>query len=154
MPRWAPDGTRLSYWSTRDILSGWVIGADGSGNRRFTDRGLPMAWSPDGTRLAGMHAYSDTGVGYYEIATGRHVPLTGFGQWPVWMPDSRRILFVTGQHSFYIVDSETGAVRRVYSTRRDVLVPPRFTADGRELFYSRRDTEVDIWLVTIESGSR
>lgn len=205
MPRWAPDGTRLSYWSTRDgALAGWVIGADGIGDRRITysdSLGVPAAWSPDGlrlavnaptdvgflmdvsrgwaeqeveplvrdtawgpfvindwspdgTRLAGMHGWSDNGVGYYEIAMGRHVPLTDFGQWPVWMPDSRRILFVTGGHSFYIVDSETGAVRRVHSTRRDVLGPPRITADGRELYYSRRHTEGDIWLVTLEGESR
>ena len=31
----------------------------------------------------------------------------------------------------------------------DVLGPPRATADGRELVYSRRVTEGDLWLVTI-----
>jgi Tol biopolymer transport system component len=111
-------------------------------------------WSADGTRLAGMVGWSDKGIGYYELATGKHVRLTDFGQWPVWMPDSRHILFVSGGNAFYLVDSKTGDVRRVYSTVRDKLGPPRATADGREVVYSRRHTEGDIWLVTIEGDQR
>lgn len=111
-------------------------------------------WSPDGTRLAGMtDGWSDGGVGYYEVATGRYVRLTDFGQWPVWMPDSRRILFVSGGHAFHLLDAETGEGHLLYSTRRDVLGPPRLTADGREMVYSRRHTEGDIWLATMEGGN-
>jgi eukaryotic-like serine/threonine-protein kinase len=111
-------------------------------------------WSPDGTRLAGMHGWSDRGVGYYDLATDRHVPLTDFGQWPVWLPDGQRLLFVTGGREFHVVDSRTGEVRRVHATRRDVLGPPRITADGREAVYSRRVTEGDIWLVSLENATR
>jgi eukaryotic-like serine/threonine-protein kinase len=111
-------------------------------------------WSPDGRRLAGMHGWSDQGVGYYDLASGTHVPLTDFGKWPVWLPDGHRLLFVFGGKAFHVVDSRTGEVRRVHSTSRDVLGPPRLTADGREVVYSRRITEGDIWLVTIETPGR
>jgi Tol biopolymer transport system component len=113
---------------------------------------LSNDWSPDGRRLAGMVGYSDRGVGYYDVATGEYVRLTDSGQWPTWLPDSRRILFVRGGKSFHLVDTETGELRTVHSTRRDVLGPPRVTADGREVVYSRRITEGDLWLATIEGG--
>jgi hypothetical protein len=33
---------------------------------------------------------------------------------------------------------------------RDVLGPPRLTRDGREAYFSRRVTESDVWLVTLQ----
>ncbi len=159
---WSPDGRRMAIVRSPpesgfllDLSRPWddqtpepLIRDTASGHFVSND------WSPDGTRLAGMRSYSDQGVGYYELATGRQVLLTDFGQWPVWMPDSRHLLFVSGGHAFYLVDARTRHVRPVYSTVRDMLGPPRVTADGREVVYSRRHTEGDIWLVTLESGSR
>jgi Tol biopolymer transport system component len=86
----------------------------------------------------------------YSYATSQHGRLTDFGQWPVWLPDSRRLMFVSGGSAFYIVDTETREVRQIYSTVSDVLGPPRLTADGRWMAYSRRVTEADLWMVTIE----
>ncbi len=158
---WSPDGRRLAV-NVPD-KAGFLMDPDRGSEDQTPE---PLArdtawgsfvvndWSPDGTRLAGMVGWADRGVGYYEVATGRQVRLTDFGQWPVWMPDSRRILFVSGGNAFYLVDSETRAVRRVHWTPRDILGPPRVTADGREIVYSRRVTEGDIWLATIEEGER
>ena len=39
---------------------------------------------------------------------------------------------------------------RTFSTTRDVLGPPRITRDGREAYFSRRTTESDIWLATLQ----
>jgi serine/threonine protein kinase len=155
---WSPDGRRIALNNFSDVA--FLIDPSRSSDEqqpkplvRDSAWGPFVAndWSPDGTRLAGMVGWSDRGVGYYELATGKHVRLTDFGQWPVWMPDSRRILFVSGKKAFYLVDSQTGKVKRVYSTVRDVLGPPRVTADGPEVVYSRRVTEGDIWLVTIDN---
>jgi Tol biopolymer transport system component len=157
---WSPDGRRMAITTTG---TGFILDPSRSWEEQVVE---PLArdtawpnfsandWSPDGTRLAGMSGFADLGVGYYDVATGEHVQLTDFGQWPVWMPDSRRILFVSGGTTFYMVDTETGVVDTVHSTVRDVLGPPRVTADGRELVYSRRVTEGDIWLATIEEGPR
>ncbi len=154
---WSPDGTKVSVNS---LARGGFILDTSVGYDEQTP--VPLAtdpswdwfvsndWSPDGTRLAGMFGYSDNGVGYHVLSTGAYVPLTDFGQWPVWMPDSRQLLFVSGGNAFYLVDSETGEVREIYSAVRDVLGPPRVTADGRQVVYSRRVTEGDIWLVTIQ----
>jgi len=60
-----------------------------------------------------------------------------------------RILFGDGGRSFWIVDSQTREVKKIYSGGRDVLGPPRLTRDGRMAFYSRRMSESDIWLMTL-----
>lgn len=153
---WAPDGRRVFFAVPEGTP--FIMDIDRSWEEQTLDRlardtawGRLVAndWSPDGTRLAGMHGWGDIGVGYYDLETDEHVELTDFGQWPVWMPDSRRILFVSGGKAFYLVDSETGEVHEVHSTVRDILGPPRVTADGRDSVYSRRVTEGDLWLVRI-----
>jgi Tol biopolymer transport system component len=107
-------------------------------------------WSPNGELFAGMYDVADTGVGTYALDTGQHVRLTDFGQWPVWLPDNRRLVFVSGGNAFYVVDRQTLEVRQVYSAVNDVLGPPRLTPDGSMIVFSRRVTEADIWMVTIE----
>ncbi|MEJ2679074.1 MAG: hypothetical protein P8174_08375, partial [Gemmatimonadota bacterium] len=157
---WSPDGRRMAIIRPSSEV-GFLLDLSRSWDQQTPEplirdtawgRFVPNDWSTDGTRLAGMRGYSDEGVGYYDLATGKQVRLTDFGQWPVWMPDSRHLLFVSGRNAFYLVDSETREVRPVYTAFRDVLGPPRVTADGREVVYSRRHTEGDIWLVTIEEG--
>ncbi|UCG85443.1 MAG: PD40 domain-containing protein, partial [Gemmatimonadota bacterium] len=106
------------------------------------------SWSPDGQWLCGA-VRPDGGIFTYEFRTRRYERLTGFGEWPVWLPDSRRILFVSGGKAFYIVDRVTKQVRQIYSVTRDVLGPARLTRDGRHAYYSRRVTEADVWLMTL-----
>jgi TolB protein len=107
-------------------------------------------WSHDGERLAGMVGLSDDGVIVYDLTTGAYERITDFGQWPVWLADDRSLLFVTGGNAFHVVDTRSGAVRRVHFALRDVVGPPRVTRDGRTLVYSRRVTEGDVWLVSLE----
>ena len=111
---------------------------------------MANSWSPDGQRLGGMIGFSDQGVVTLSIASGRYERLTSFGQWPVWLPDSRHLLFVSKGSGFYVVDSVTKEVREVFSSRRDVLGPPRLSRDGRQVVYSRRTTEADIWILTFD----
>jgi serine/threonine-protein kinase len=107
-------------------------------------------WSRDGQRLAGMVGLSDGGVLVHDLATGTYERITDFGQWPVWLADDRSLLFVTGGRAFHVVDTRSGNVRRVHYAPRDVIGPPRVTRDGRTLVYSRRVTEGDVWLVSLE----
>jgi hypothetical protein len=76
--------------------------------------------------------------------------LTNFGEWPVWFPDGRRVLFVADGKNFFTVDAETRATRKDFSVDRDVIGPPRLTRDGRTAFFSRRVTEADVWLITLD----
>jgi hypothetical protein len=70
----------------------------------------------------------------------------------VWLPDSRRLLFVANGNAFYVADTRTKEVRQVWAVKRDVLGPPRLTRDGRRAYFSRRVTEADIWLLTMRDG--
>lgn len=50
------------------------------------------------------------------------------------------------------MDLETEAVREIYSATQHVLGPPRLRDDAREMFFTRRVTEGDIWLLSVEEG--
>ena len=114
-------------------------------------RFLVTDWSPNGRYLSGMQGFLDLGGGVvvYDFETGTYDVLTEFGQWPVWLPDNRHLLFVTQGTEFHVVDRVTRETRLVYSAPRDVLGPPTLTDDGREVFFSRRHSEADIWLVRL-----
>jgi serine/threonine-protein kinase len=107
------------------------------------------SWSTDGQRLCGA-VLPANGILTYDVPTQRYERLTDFGEWPVWLPDGRHILFVSGGKAFYIVDRETRQVRKVFTAGRDVIGPPRLTRDGRHALYSRRVTEADLWLVRLK----
>lgn len=109
----------------------------------------PHSWSPDGRRLAGMISALDRGIVTFTFASRTYDRVTNYGQWPVWLPDSRRLLFVSGGKALYVVDRESRRVRKVFSVTRDVIGPPQLTRDGRAVYFSRRVTEADIWLVTL-----
>jgi Tol biopolymer transport system component len=160
---WSPDGLRMAGTTAR-----------GSGDGRAVyifDPSLPWdeqvpqtlpppadpslarfsvnSWSPDGERLAGQLGFSDTGIVIFTFRTGVYERLTDAGEWPVWHPDSRHLLYVSGGKDFFVVDSRSKEVRKVFSVTRDVIGPPRLSRDGREAYFSRRVTEADIWLLTL-----
>jgi len=78
--------------------------------------------------------------------------LTDFGGYPVWLPDSRQLMFVSGGHDFYILDTLSKNVRKVFSVPRDIIGPPQLTRDGRQAYFSRRVTDGDIWLLTLHAS--
>ena len=106
-------------------------------------------WSPNGRFLAGQVGFLDEGILVHDLETGEYGRLTDFGQWPVWLPDSRRILFVTAGSEFHVVDRISRESRLIYRSPRDVLGPPRVTADGTKIVFSRRATEGDVWTMRL-----
>lgn len=158
---WAPTGTRYAVhvgdvgvcildadraWVDQDLVA---LPAPDTALDNALAGFRPNAWSPDGEWLAADIGYLDEGIVVYSLRSQTYTRLTDFGQWPVWLPDNRRILFVSGGNGFYVVDRETAEVRQIYASKRDVLGPPRLTPDGRTVYYSRRITEADIWRVDI-----
>ncbi len=109
----------------------------------------PHSWSPDGAMLAGMIASVDRGIVTYSFDRRTYEHVTDFGQWPVWLPDARRILFVSGGSAFYVVDRVTKRVDQVFSSGRDVIGPPQLTRDGTMVYYTRSVREADIWIMTL-----
>ena len=58
LPAWSPDGTRVAFLSTADLVrvhnDVYTVRPDGSDLRRVTNDGLvgSFDWSPDGRRIA------------------------------------------------------------------------------------------------------
>ncbi|HXJ91176.1 MAG TPA: protein kinase [Candidatus Binatia bacterium] len=156
---WSPDGSRIA-----------TLG--GVGNQAFifdpnrpwkqqspeplpplhppSSRFLVNDWSPDGKRLVGAAETAVGGVVTYSLESHRYERLTDFGEWPVWLPDSRRVLFVAHGKNFYLVDSSSKQIHRIFSVARDIVGPPQLTRDGKNAYFSRRVTEADIWLLTLD----
>ena len=156
---WSPDGSRMMGAVVGDTWTDFIFDPNRPWNEQKPEvlpappDSLapfgPHSWSPDGRRLAGMINAFDRGVIVYTFGTHTYQRLTDYGQWPVWLPDSRRLLFVSGAKAFYLVDRETRAVRKVFAVTRDAIGPPQLTPDGRTVYFTRRVTEADIWLATL-----
>jgi Tol biopolymer transport system component len=161
---WAPDGSRIATVSQSDEprLKSRVLIFDP--NRPWkqqspellppldppSSRFLVNDWSSDGKRLVGVAEPPIGGVVTYSLKSHQYERLTDFGEWPVWLPDSRRVLFVANGKNFYLLDSSSKQVHKVFSVTRDIIGPPQLARDGKTAYFSRRVTESDIWLVTLD----
>jgi serine/threonine protein kinase/Tol biopolymer transport system component len=155
---WSPDGRRLAVTggtgapnaSTSAIIDAGLpsennVIAELPPIPRSSFRFVPNSWSPDGQWIAGQNGYTTLGVLVYSVATNTYERVLDFGEWPVWLPDSRHILFVSRGREFHLLDTRTRTNRVIYSSPRDTLGPPRLSRDGRVAFFSRRVTEADVW---------
>ncbi len=163
VPVWSPDGGRIATTevSQYSALAGVFDARMSSPEQTLQALApsaaelspfVPNAWSPDGSTLAGQIGFTAGGKGIvtYSFATRTYERLTEFGEWPVWLADSRRLLFVSKGREFWAIETRTKQARKVYSTTWDVLGPPRLTRDGRVAYFSRRVTEADIFLLSLE----
>jgi serine/threonine protein kinase len=171
-PTWSPDGLRLA--TTEGVANRSVkLGAYIFDTRRRWDDQTPEAlpplrsdassqylfvvnsWSPDGSQIAGQSSLGATGIVTYALRSRTYLELTDFGEFPVWLPDNRRLLFAAdGGKSYRVIDTATKQVRTVFRSPRTVFGPPRLTRDGRTAYFSRRITESDIWIVTLPDEGR
>lgn len=121
----------------------------------------PLAWNPDGRRLA--HARDRGDVGEIEIVdltggTPTSLGRPGEAQFaPSWSPDGRRIAYIAevdsarrGQESslsVYVADADGAQRQRVWDGNRDAelwpYAPPAWTADGSAIlvFCQRKGEE-------------
>jgi Tol biopolymer transport system component len=166
-PIWSPDGSRMAVSVIgKTPEAGQVYLFDPS--RPWKDQmpqTLPAlnsphrlfvvnSWSSDGQNLVGQAGTVTQGIVTYSLRSNTFDRLTDFGEFPVWLPDSQRVLFVSGGKDFYVVDAKSKAVRKVFTGKRDVIGPAQLSRDGRQAVFSRRVTEADIWLLAFDaSGS-
>ncbi len=155
---WSPDSSRMAAKSAKGVVMMF------DPNRPWkeqtaedlppfdppSDEFLVNSWSPDGRRLVGHVKGERLGIAMYSLPSRTYERLTDFGEWPVWLPDSRRVLFVANGSAFHVLDTSSRQVRKIFSVTRDVIGPPRLTRDGRKAYYSRRVTESDVWLCTLQ----
>jgi Tol biopolymer transport system component len=141
LPAESPDG-RLLAW----VFGDHVFLADpAGGGRRDLGPGVgPVAWSPDGTRLA-FGAYNPSlDVVVADLATGIRHDL-GSGNSPSWSPDGAELAFVTSE-GVGIVHADGSGRRLVWAhglSTADRLDPPAWSPDGRRLAVSQDDVVYD-----------
>jgi Tol biopolymer transport system component len=154
-PIWAPDGRRIAYHQGGHTF---IWSTDRPWDSRTVEEMPPIAgfpdswtttssWSPDGHFLAGwvQHASDTVGIDVYAFATRRHMRLTTYGGSPVWLADSRRILF-NSDNKVMLVDSQTREVRVVATLPSLQTEKVAISADNRVIYVGVTTTEADIWL--------
>jgi hypothetical protein len=129
---WSPDGSVIAFTTQSNARGSAIetVRPDGSDRRvvlYFEDLGLttpdPLAWSPDGTRIAFSASHGCCQGDYFHVgivnADGTDprllTPQDG-SAYPAWSPDGDRIAFVRGAH-FYTMAPDGSDVTRLPGER-------------------------------------
>jgi Tol biopolymer transport system component len=155
-PVWSPDGTRLAYHNAGGSPSIIEVGKpwqEQSPQRlppmSDSNDWVPRSWSPDARRLAGGRT-PRAGIVVFSLESHQYEKLTDFGSQPVWLSDSRRLLFPY-QGKLYLVDSQSKKIHEVLSVApHDFGNGVTLSRDDRLIYFSLVTTEADIWLMTME----
>ena len=161
---WSPDGATIAYsthWPKNDCA---LVQPDQPWNGQqltylppLSDATLSFegwAWSPDGKKLAGIKHLPNglhSGIGVYDPASRNYDWFTDFGDWPVWLNDNRRLLFVS-QGKIFLFDTATKKYEPILTvTDQDVDIgSPSVSRDNRMLYFTFVSAEADVWLMTLE----
>jgi len=161
---WSPDGDQIAYTVYDDdglTTQIHVVGVDGTGAKRLTDRGgrIPV-WSPDGTRIAynggsgdyrpddRVHVMNADGSGTIKLPSG-----SGWSRDPSWSPDGQYLVYTSASLTYpgaIVVAPVTGG--RMLTIGRGID-PSWSPVDDRIIYRAEAESG---WQVTIVNadGSR
>jgi Tol biopolymer transport system component len=156
-PIWSPDGRRLacSIGSRGPALFDLTEPIE-QRKARFLppmEQGWtfsPSSWSPDGQRLAGsMSTLDGRGLGFYSLASGRYERLIDGGSEPVWLRDSRTLLYLD-KGGIFSLDTSTRESRRILPPSPDVaILSLSVSRDNRSLYLVRARYEGNVWMLKL-----
>ncbi|HLM61487.1 MAG TPA: hypothetical protein VK308_11845, partial [Pyrinomonadaceae bacterium] len=115
---------------------------------------MAFSWSPDGEKIASIRmnkkADDDMGVVVYSFASNKHEELSDFGDCPVWLNDSRRLIFFD-KNKIFLLDTLTKKTKELASlasseTLQNITISP----DNRFVYYSLQKKESNLWMATAE----
>ena len=157
-PVWSPDGKRLAYTlfgiSTfvMDMAKPWAS-QEPVKLPPFSDQNQSFNgwdWSRDGRSLAGF-LNRDDGVAIYSLESRTFRRLTEQGADPVWLSDSRRLLYLD-RGKISLLDSATGHSKELVSIAPEEIARRGFavSADDARIYFSVSATEADVWMAEFE----
>jgi Tol biopolymer transport system component len=164
-PHFSPDaGTVLTYNENGSYLYNSSTAARWSNPIQLpqlpTNAVNPFAgtiWSPDGKIIAGVRVVPKDELILYSMENRQYKlisipPNIGWtGALAGWFSDNRRFLILAGK-AFHVVDTETGAVRKIGELDNDVSWAI-LSRDNRTLYVQRTQSESDIWMATFHKPS-
>ncbi len=153
-PVWSPNGKRMAY--TLFGISTFIIDPEKPWTAQEPER-LPAYpgqnlsfsgwdWSPDGRSLAGF-LNRDDGVAVYSIEARTFRRLTEQGADPIWLSDSRRLLYLN-KGKIFLLDSATGKSKEIVSIAPEEIARRGFavSSDDHHIYFSVTATEADVWM--------
>jgi Tol biopolymer transport system component len=157
-PQWSPDGSRLSYYVIDegsfllDAAKPWKEQTPQRLPAMTKDKFAAFAWSPDGRKIAGVlspRRPGSSGLAIYSIESQRYEKITQSGSDPVWLSDSRRLLFLHNRDTISLIDSQSKKGHPVYSVA-PATIQGKFAVsrDDRVIYLSVIGGEADIWLAS------
>jgi Tol biopolymer transport system component len=163
-PAWARDGRVAFFTSTpaAGVPGGWYLlsQVEAGGTLELqppvdaTNFFWPMAWSRDGTRLAGdiQGPSGGMGLGVFTLASRQYVKQPGSAFWlaMAWLSDGRRLI-LRDDRGIWLVHPDTQDWRPLVSVGgfcagRSVGL----TRDDKWITYTETGTEGDIWIATLK----
>lgn len=106
---------------------------------------FPGHWSPDLRTFAGAAAGS---VWLYTAATQSYDQFRP-GSDPVWLNDSRRLIYADGGRLF-IADTALRISRELLSMPDQQLDQPRLSRDNVQLYFSHRGIDANLWVMAVK----
>jgi|GEM_PF-561815 len=180
-PAWSADGKNLAFVSARDqgkslsILVGLGVGqfvyahggdlyrvsASGGKARHLIRSAYYPCWSPDGKWIV----YQSDSGGEWDLwkipsEGGTPVRLThdaDIDYHPAWSPDGRWIVYASGinpQSNLRILKADGGdPVQIQMKTTSGYVLRPRWSSDGKFIFFSRKIASANIWKIPFHEGA-
>lgn len=111
---------------------------------------MPYNWSADSQKLVGTYRNQMDelpGLIVYDLPTRQYRRLSNSGSTPFWLRDQRHLLASDGT-LLLLVDSQTGATRKLLTLPNFKVEDPVLSPDEKWLYYSVSAQNEDIWLMT------